>query len=325
MSEQTTQKHKIWLDCDPGLDDAFAIILAGYNPTIQILGISTVHGNQTLVKTTNNALRILQIIALTNIKVVSGASKPILRPVLTAGEIHGESGLGDVSFSDPLHDSNYLRDVNAILYIYNTIMQSPEPISFIATGCLTNVALLITTFPEVKSKISKIVFMGGCIGTGNIRPVQEFNIYVDPESCKIVLECGIKLVQVSLQVTNQVVVTKAIIDKIGLFNCKLAEIAQKWLLFYANCNLSVFGEIRVPLHDPVTIAYIIAPQIFKGTDYAVDVEIGNGITAGQTVVDVYNITKKPKNVFFIESANVEAFWDLMLAALGEACKNSPLK
>jgi inosine-uridine nucleoside N-ribohydrolase len=186
MSSNVTN---VWLDCDPGHDDAFAILLCD-NPLIKLLGISTVHGNQTVEKTTANAIKTLALGAIWNIPVVAGLSKPVVVEARECPEIHGETGLDAPNSSFPTTSQKPVECDNAITYIKDQIMKCSSKVTVVATGCLTNVAMLLTLYPRIKERIDKIVVLGGAVGVGNISAAAEFNILVDPHAAHIVFESG---------------------------------------------------------------------------------------------------------------------------------------
>lgn len=310
-------EHKIpiWLDCDPGHDDAMAIILAGYNPKIKLLGISTVCGNQTADKTTINALRTLELAGIKNIDVVKGLNEGLCRPSRACAEIHGDTGLGGAELPDPVQKP--LKE-NAILKMYNTIRNYPEKVALVGTAQLTNLALLLKTFPDVKENISEIVIMGGAVGIGNMRPAAEWNIEGDPESALIVFNCGLKVVMVPIEVTHKVLVTKEIFEQIKGFKTHFGDIVVKLLSFFANTYDKIFKMPDPPLHDPCTIAYLINPEIFKTEFLHVDVETSSKFCNGRTNCDIFGMTGSPKNVHVALEVNVGKFWELMLDALKKA-------
>jgi len=238
----TDTRFPVWLDCDPGHDDAMAIILAAYHQKIHLLGISTVAGNQSIDKVTNNALDVLELIGKHDIDVVKGAEKAIIREIMLAPEIHGESGLDGCNL--PKSEKSYLKK-NAIVHIFETIMAHPINVTVVATGMLTNIALLLKTFPEVKPKITEIVFMGGAMGMGNYSPCAEFNIWNDPEAAHIIVQSGLKVVMVPLEVTHTALCSKDIIKTLHDKQTKMcSENSQPNVLFY-RCllpNIPVFGS-----------------------------------------------------------------------------------
>ena len=336
MQEPASKRHKsdaanrqpLWLDCDPGHDDALAIILAGHSPSIDLLGISTVSGNQSLAKTTSNAAKVCVAAGLTGRCTVSaGQAVPLLRKAKHDPEIHGESGLGGTELlpGDEELPAGLITEEKGVLAMANALMASDRPVSLVATGALTNVALLLHLYPEAKPKIREICLMGGAMTTGNRGPVQEFNILCDPEAAAMVFESGCKVVMVPLEVTHTALVTPEVLRDIrGLGDGAFPVLVEQLLVFFRDTYKRVFGFAHPPLHDPCAVAWVIAPHLFDTELMRVDVECGSSLTAGQTVCDVWHYSSLPKNVHVTKSMNVSAFWELMLAALRKANAVCPL-
>jgi len=321
------------LDCDPGHDDAFAILLAGHNPRINLLGISTVAGNQTVEKTTNNAQRITSVGGLSHIKIVKGQAVPLVRPSQICPEIHGESGMDcSDAFSVMLkqqtsHSADQIVNKKAVNYMFEVIDNETkygDKVTLVATGCLTNVALLLTIYPEVKQKLDKIVILGGAIGFGNITPAAEFNILIDPEAAKIVFESGVHFVMVPLEVSHTALVTSEVIERIRDMKTPFSALCVDLLMFFMKQYKEVFGFEHPPLHDPVAVAYVINPSLFQTKFVRVDIETSSELCSGRTVCDMFGMSKKPKNVHVAEKVDVEAFWNLLLDALRSANSLSSL-
>lgn len=320
-------RTKIWLDCDPGHDDAMAIMLAGHSPSVELLGLSTVAGNQTVEKTTVNALRVLSLADIRGVDVVMGQGAPLMRESKVCPEIHGSSGLGTRSGQEvpDLPPVGRLIPKKAIVHMYDVISQHGDgEVVLVATGSLTNVALLLMVFPEVKAKLAQIVLMGGAMGIGNTGPVAEFNIQCDPEAAKVVFECGVKLVQVPLEVTHTCLVTDEVVKALEAFDSPFGRLMIDLLQFFAQTYKDIFFFDFPPLHDPLTIAYVIDPSIFQTKLLRVDIETSSELSYGQTVVDVWQMSPKPRNVHVAQRVDVPAFWELMLAALRKANERSPL-
>lgn len=322
MPEKEKEKKKIWLDCDPGHDDAMAILLAGYNPSIDLIGVSTVHGNQSVEKTTRNALACLAYMdLLDDLPVVArGLGKPLARPAVHCAEIHGESGLDDLEGRPifPLLDEAAVEEAlesskPCVSVMHDHIAADDGRVTLVATGALTNVALLLTVYPEMAKTID-IVFMGGAYGLGNTGPVAEFNMQIDPEAASIVFESGAPVTMVPLEVTHTALATDAVIGAIrqsgeSAFRNKLADL----LLFFADSYSTYFGFDRgPPLHDPCAVAYVIDPDLFKSETIRVDVETKSDLAAGQTICDRHNLQKKRKNATVCHEMEVAKFWDLIL-------------
>eukprot|EP01080_Neovahlkampfia_damariscottae_P008394 gene8394-219_t len=303
----TDQKKLVWLDCDPGHDDAMAIILAGHNDKIELLGISTVCGNQTVEKTTLNALKTCHVSGLDHIDVVKGQHQPLVAKVKICPEIHGESGLDGPEF--PKVERKPV-DEKAVNYMYKVISKQKQKVHIVATAQLTNIALLLSIYPEVKSNIDTIVFMGGAIGMGNTSPGAEFNIECDPEAAKIVMESGLNIVMVPIEVTHHVLVTKKILKRLQDMNSKFSNFVKELLLFFQDSYLKTFNFGDPPLHDPCAVAYVVNPDLFETQFMRVDVDTFP-TSYGRTNCDLYSFSKLPKNVTVALKIDVEKFWNLM--------------
>jgi inosine-uridine nucleoside N-ribohydrolase len=192
------------LDCDPGHDDAIALLLALASPELDLLGVTTVSGNQTLEKTTANAIRVLDHVGRAELPVSAGAPRPLVRERHTAAEVHGETGLDGPNLPPPSRDP---EPTHAIDWIATAVAGSAEPVTLIPTGPLTNIALLLARYPELEARIERIVLMGGAIGEGNTTPAAEFNIWVDPEAAHRVFESELDVTMVGLDVTHQALMT----------------------------------------------------------------------------------------------------------------------
>ncbi|GEO69617.1 pyrimidine-specific ribonucleoside hydrolase RihA [Levilactobacillus acidifarinae] len=304
---------KIILDCDPGHDDALAMMLALANPEIDLLAVTTSAGNQTPEKTLHNAMRLLTLMHHQEIPVAGGNRTPLLKPLETAGNVHGKSGLDGAELPEP---DFAVQPLTAIELIAQTLRASADPITLVVTGPMTNIALFLRVYPELKAKITQIVFMGGAMGLGNWTPSVEFNIYVDPEAAKIVLNAGIPLVMAPLNVTHKAQIMKPEIEVIGHINNPVAHAFTGLLNFFELYHENPkWGFQGAPLHDPCTIAWLIHPEWFQTEKMAVDVETTGELTRGETVCDYYELTGKPKNTEVLLNLNREAFIQLIADSL----------
>lgn len=296
---------KIILDCDPGHDDALAMMLAIANPEIDLLAVTTSAGNQTPEKTLNNAMRLLTLMHHQEIPVAGGNRTPLLKPLETAGNVHGKSGLDGAELPDPDFD---VQPLTAIELMAQTLQNSDTPVTLVVTGPMTNAALFLRVYPELKSKIDRIVYMGGAMGLGNWTPSVEFNIYVDPEAAKIVMNAGIPLVMAPLNVTHKAQILKPEIDAIGQIDNPVAHAFTGLLNFFEIYHENPkWGFQGAPLHDPCTITWLIHPEWFKTELMNVDVETAGELTRGETVCDYYELTGKPKNTEVLLDIDREAF------------------
>lgn len=308
----------IILDCDPGHDDALAMILAAHNPALKLLGITTVSGNGAIDKVTLNARRIATL-AQIDVPIAQGAGKSILGAFESATDIHGESALDGAPLPEPKVP---LQDVHAISLIERLLSESPEKVTLVATGPLTNIALFLKVRPDLKSKINEIVFMGGSAGRGNRTPLAEFNIWMDPEAADVVLRSGLKVTMCGLDVTHQALVTKEIFERISALGTHLSEVTVGLLKFFASTYDEVFEMPDPPLHDPVAIALLIDRSVVKSRLCDVQIELNGTLTRGATVVDIYKRGNASANCEVALELDAAKFWDLMIAALKAAGSKS---
>ncbi len=304
---------KILLDCDPGHDDAIAICLACASPEIELLGITTVAGNQTGDKTFLNALKVLSLIGQ-QVPVARGFDKPLLRELVTAPEVHGVSGLDGADLPAPRGEPLALH---AVEFLIDTLRRSPEKVWLVPTGPLTNVAVALTLAPDVKDKIARIVLMGGGIRDVNVTPAAEFNIYVDPEAARLVFHAGVPLTMVGLDATHKALFTRAegaVLEKTG---GPIARTFAQLLRFFIRANEELFGFAGAPLHDPLAVAAVIDPTLIRTKPLYVDVEIHGELTRGATVADVYGVTGKLPNAEVAVDVDVPRFKELVVRALVE--------
>lgn len=273
-------KRNIIIDCDPGIDDVLAILLALANQDkFNILGVTTVAGNQTLDKVSLNLLKLYTYLGIKT-ETASGSSKPLTRE-LRVGTVHGESGLGDFKLPEPNIEFD---SKNAVTFMYDKIMKCDEKVTLVPVGPLTNIALLISTFPEVKDKIELISLMGGSVNGGNITSKAEFNVFVDPEAAKIVFSSGIPIVMSGLEVTHEACITKSEIEELVNSKGKVSKMCGEILNYYYKLE-KIDKDKMTPIHDACSIMYLLNPEIFEFRDMQVDVDCSEGLNRGMTVAD----------------------------------------
>ncbi|GAA3776790.1 nucleoside hydrolase [Plantactinospora mayteni] len=300
------------LDCDPGHDDALALLLAAADPRIELLAITTVAGNQTLDKTTVNARRICTAAGITDVPIAAGCAAPLVGELRVAPEIHGASGLDGPTLGEPTVP---VRDEHAVALIRRILLDHPEPVTLVPTGPLTNIATLLRDHPEVAPKIREIVFMGGSTGRGNVTPYGEFNVVVDPEAADVVLRSGLPVTMCGLNVTHQALVTPDVIARFQRLDTDLARICVDLMTFFAATYQNVFGLADPPLHDPIAVARVIDPSIVACVPAPVSVELAGTLTRGATVVDLHHRTATPDNADVALHLDVDPFWDLVIGAV----------
>ena len=280
----------ILIDCDPGIDDAVALaMIAAYREDLSLLGITTVAGNQTLERVTRNALDLAALLRL-EVQVASGCDAPLLRKKEVAADIHGSTGLGDCQL--PRSGRGPVSD-NAVLFLRDTLLALPQgqKATLLPTGPLTNIALLLKTFPEVKERIDTICLMGGGLSGGNVTPTAEFNIWADPEAAQMVFSAGLPLVMCGLDATMQGGLTRSQVD--GLLQGKGAVSGYfgEMLDFYFR-SPAYQNRDMVALHDATTVLYLLYPQLFSSCTCPVSIDCSEGTNRGMTVGDRRSFAKK---------------------------------
>ena len=315
MKEENIVRKKIIIDTDPGQDDAVAILLALSSPELDVLGITCVAGNVELDLTTINACKICELAGKPETLVFAGAKKPFERALVTAKHVHGKTGLDGIDLPEP---KMQIAKIHAVDFIIESLMSSKDnEISLCALGPLTNLALAITREPKILPKIDKIVLMGGgFFEGGNITPAAEFNIFVDPEAASLVLNSGVKIVMMPLDVTHKVLSTKRFVQRALSIGSNTGTAVAGLLSFFGRYDSEKYGSDGAPLHDPNVIVYLLRPDYYKGRNINVEIELKSELTLGMTVADWWHITKKKKNVYFIKDAKVQEVLDLILLRLG---------
>ena len=300
--------EKIILDCDPGHDDAVAILMAGIHPSIELLGITTVAGNQTLNKTTINALNVCQYLNI-DVPVCSGMALPMVRKVQTiANDIHGESGLDGPVF-DKL--TKELDKRHAVNFIIETLKNSNEKITLVVTGPMTNVAMAFRMEPSIVEKVKRVIFMGGSYQLGNVTPAAEFNIFADAEAAYVVFNSRVPLVMMGLDLTRQALCYPSIVERMGKVGGKASKLFVDLMGFFCKTQKQVFGWEGGPLHDPTCIAYIIDESCIETKDMYSEVEIRSEKCYGRTLCDYFGVTKNKPNSKVSIKLDVDKFWNIV--------------
>ncbi|WP_189013119.1 nucleoside hydrolase [Paenibacillus marchantiophytorum] len=304
-------KRKIIIDCDPGHDDAIAILLAGANPYVELVAITTVAGNAEVEKTTVNALKVCELAGITHIPVAKGAGQPLLRVRQTAADIHGDSGMDGPTLPHPQKSEEQEHAVDLLI---RKLMESDGDITLVPVAPLTNIALAMRKEPAILGKIQEIVIMGG--GTfGNTTPAAEFNIYVDAEAAKIVFESGVPITMMGLDLTHQAIVTDEIHQRILDVDNNVSHFVHELLGFFAHTYKEVFGFAGAPIHDACCVAYCIDPTAFGTKKLRVDIETKGEHTYGMTVVDLLGVTGREPNVNVAFTLDQDKFWDMLIQTL----------
>jgi purine nucleosidase len=314
--------RKIILDCDPGHDDAIAILLAHGSPDIDLLAITTVAGNQTLDKTTLNARRVATVAGIGGVPIAAGCDRPLLRGLVTAAEIHGESGLDGPSFPQPAVP---LADTHAVDLIVDLVMASPGDVTLVPTGPLTNIAMAVRRQPRLAEHVEEVVLMGGSYTRGNLSAAAEFNIAVDPEAASIVFGAGWPLTMVGLDLTRQARATPDVLTRIAALGTPLARTVLEMLEFYAGRHRAAEEAGGPPVHDPCAVARVVHPELVQCVDAFVAVETQGRWTSGMTVTEFRPDRGYTFNARVATKLDFHGFWDLVVDAIDRIGSPSPEK
>ncbi|QES45601.1 MULTISPECIES: nucleoside hydrolase [Streptomyces] len=305
--------RKIILDCDPGHDDAIAMLLAHGNPDVDLVAVTTVVGNQTLEKVTRNALSVARIANITGVPFAAGCPRPLVRDVETAPDIHGESGIDGPVMPEP---TLALDERHAVDLIIDTVMaHEPGEITLVPTAGLTNIALAARKEPRIVERVREVVLMGGGYHTGNWSPVAEFNIKIDPEAAHIVFNESWPVTMVGLDLTHQALATPEVIERIGKVGTKPALFVNELLDFFGAMYLEAQGFDAPPVHDPCAVAYVIDPSVMTVRKAPVDIELTGTLTLGMTVTDFRAPAPDDCTTQVAVDLDHTRFWDLIVDAL----------
>ena len=292
-----------------------AILVALASPELEVLGITCVAGNVELALTSTNARKICELAGMPKTQIFLGADRPLSRPLVTATHVHGRTGLDGTDLASPVMP---ISQTHAVDFIIETFLSAKsKEIVMCALGPLTNIAMAITKEPRIVPKIKKIVLMGGgFFEGGNITPAAEFNIYVDPEAASTLLNSGIEVVMIPLDVTHKVLATSKFIDSVSLLGSKTGTSVAGLLSFFGRYDSSKYGSDGAPLHDPNVIVYLLKPEYYFGKKINVQIEMKSELTLGMTVADWWKVTQNKENVTFIREVKTEAVLNLILSRLG---------
>lgn len=300
----------IIIDTDPGQDDAVAILLALASPELEVLGITAVAGNVPLPLTQLNARKVCELAGRPEVKVFAGCSRPLVRDLHTAEEVHGKTGLDGPDLPEPTMP---LQKAHGVDWLIETLLAAPDgAITLCPLGPLTNIAMALAKEPAIKPKIREIVAMGGgFFEGGNATPSAEFNIFVDPHAAEAVFTSGIPLVLAPLDVTHSALMSHSWIESLRTQAGRVGPAVADMLDFYERFDMERYGEDGGPLHDPCVIAYLLKPELFGGKQCAVQIETQSGLSMGATVVDWWLQTDAPKNCFYLRTIDGDGFFALI--------------
>ena len=304
---------KIILDCDPGHDDAVAMLLAWGNPEIDLIAVTTVYGNQTIEKVTRNALAIASVAGISGIPFARGAHRPLVRTVETAESIHGESGLDGPELPAATFE---LDPRHAVDLIIDEIMgNEPGTVTLVPTGALTNIALAVRKEPRIAARVKEVVLMGGGYNVGNWSATSEFNIVIDPEAAHIVFNEAWPLTMVGLDVTHQALATPDVVAGITGIGTGPARFVGELMDFFAHTYKDAQGFDHPPVHDPVAVAYVIDPSVLTVRKTPLDVELTGTITLGMTVADFRSPAPDDCTTQVATAIDGPRFWALVTDAV----------
>lgn len=304
--------RKIIIDTDPGQDDAAALMLAFASPQeLEILGICAVAGNVPLRLTSRNARIVCELCGRTDIPVFEGVDRPLVRDLVTAEHVHGRTGLDGAELDEP---TMAVQPRHAVDFIIDTIRSKPAgEVTLCTLGPLSNIATALQKAPDIAPKIRELVMMGGgYFEGGNITPAAEFNIFVDPHAAEVVLRSRIPIVMMPLDVTHQLMTTKARVARIAAIGSRQARVMVDWLEFFERFDEEKYGSDGGPLHDPTVIAYLLKPELFSGRECNVEIETGSELTMGMTVVDWWRVSGRKANALVMRDVDADGFFELLI-------------
>lgn len=303
------------MDCDPGQDDAIALLLAMASPDeLEILGITAVAGNVPLNLTERNARQMCDVAGRSDIPVFAGCAEPMQRELLTAENVHGNTGIDGVDIVEPRQK---LEDQHAVDFIVDTLLAADdESVTLVPTGPLTNIATALEKDASILNSVDEIVLMGGAMREGgNHSPSAEFNILVDPHAADIVFRSGRPITVMSLDVTHQVLALAERRDRIRKIDNAAGQATAGMLDFFNRHDTNKYNSLGAPLHDPCTVAYLLRPELFVGKACNLTVETESELTMGHTAVDFWHVTDRPRNVQWIYEVDADGFYDLLVERL----------
>ena len=309
-----TNSQSLIIDTDPGQDDAVAILLALASPEINLLGITTVAGNVPLALTEVNARKICDLAGRQDVPVFAGLSRPMVRALVTAEHVHGRTGLDGPDLPPPVTP---LQDQHAVDFIIDTIRAEPAgSVTIAPIGPLSNIAMALQRAPDIAPYIRQIVLMGGgCFEGGNITPAAEFNIHVDPHAAAIVFAAGIPITMMPLDVTHKALTATRRTEALRALGNRTGLAVAEMLEYFERFDEAKYGSDGGPLHDPCTIAWMLAPKIFSGRHCNVEIETASELTMGMTVIDWWQVSGRKHNALVIGDLDADAFFDLITTRL----------
>jgi len=307
--------RKIIIDTDPGQDDAVAILLALASPELDVLGITAVAGNVPLSLTQLNARKICELAGRPQTRVFAGASRPMVRPLVTAENVHGKTGLDGPVLPEPAMP---LQDRHAVDFIVETLMaEEAGSVTLCPLGPLTNIGLALVREPRIAGRIGEIVLMGGgFFEGGNVTPAAEFNIHVDPHAADVVFRSGAPITMMPLDVTHKALTTATRVAAFRRLGTRVGTATAEMLDFFERYDERKYGTDGGPLHDPCVIAYLLRPALFSGRHVNVVIETASELTMGMTVIDWWGVTDRPRNAQVMREIDADGYFALLTERIG---------
>lgn len=319
INGEIMSNNKIIIDCDPGHDDAMAIFLALGNSNIELLAVTTVVGNQTLDKVTHNARAIMEFVSANDIPIAAGCSRPLVRTIQTAPEVHGTTGLDGTHLPDPKLPIDQRHAVDLIIDTLKS--HPPKTITLVPIGGLTNIALAVRKAPEIVELVKEVVLMGGGYHTGNRTAVAEFNILIDPEAAHIVFNETWPITMIGLDLTHQARPDDQIMETIAALNTPVSDFVVESLNYYTAGYRRRNGYTdHAPVHDLCAVAYVIDPSIMETIKAPIDIELQGALTTGMTVTDFRHPAKADCHTQVATKLDNPKLWDMFIASLKQLAK-----
>lgn len=313
--------HRIIIDTDPGIDDALTFLFALASPEIKLEAITTTQGNVTLEKATRNALSVLELAGASEIPVAAGSMFPLVQPLRASADVHGESGLGNSNLPEPRTKP---IQGHAVDFLIERVLAEPDEISIFPIGPLTNISMAIRKEPKFAKAVKELVIMGGAIQDGgNMTPLAEFNIYVDPHAAHIVFHSGIPITLIPLDVTHKCLLKREHIERLLKIDSPISRFISDAVSIYLKASYER-GFEGSAMHDPLTLATILAPELLTLKEYYVDVDISGGVSMGKTFADIYNVTKKPINMKVAMNVRNDEFIELFIQHMEGLSRSIPV-
>lgn len=313
-------QQRIIIDTDPGVDDALTFLLALASPEIKLEALTTTQGNVTVEKGTRNALAVLELARMSQIPVARGSELPLVQPLLASDLVHGKSGVGSAKLAEPAKEP---VAKHAVDFLIEKTLAEPGQISIFPIGPLTNIAMAIRKEPRFAKSVKELVIMGGAIQEGgNMTPLAEFNIFADPHAAHIVLHSGIPITMIPLDATHKCILEQSHVEELLKIQSPISRFISDAVDDYMKFSFER-GQKGCALHDPLTLAAIIAPDLLTLKEYYVDVDISGGVSMGNTFADFFNLTKKPANMKVAMDVRGEEFVALFLQRMESLSRSIP--